>query len=200
MIEELKEIERTVLMDLLRNPSIWNTLDVDYHPPRVERLWTQLAGDQRLMLHIIHPCKEEEALYHPHPWPSAMHILDGKYCMGIGVRNDSLISGKWNGDKKTVEWFGNVVKSRVPIREICKVELKAGDYYNMLDVKGWHRVFPIGEPCMTLMLIGKPWDKNVLDDRDVLIKTETLEQISDDRKQEILEKARDIIMKRSVTA
>lgn len=31
----------------------WNSIDVDYYPPRVERLWLQLGKD-RLYLHKIH--------------------------------------------------------------------------------------------------------------------------------------------------
>lgn len=36
MIEKLKEVE-SILHDLVRQPELWNTLDVDYYPPRVER-------------------------------------------------------------------------------------------------------------------------------------------------------------------
>ena len=38
----------------------WNSLNIDYHPPKVERLWAQL-GEMRLMLSIfcVEPIKWE---------------------------------------------------------------------------------------------------------------------------------------------
>lgn len=32
----------------------------------------------RVYLHRIHPCGEAEPLMHPHPWPSAVKILEGE--------------------------------------------------------------------------------------------------------------------------
>ena len=81
MFKRLREVEQE-LPDLLEK-EIWNGLYIDYHPPIVERVWTQV-GENRIYLHRIHPCSEGEALFHPHPWPSAMRILSGEYEMGIG--------------------------------------------------------------------------------------------------------------------
>ena len=46
-------------------PEIWNTLDVDYFPPRVERVWTQVDENHRLFIHVIHPTTEP-CLFHKH--------------------------------------------------------------------------------------------------------------------------------------
>ena len=73
----LREIEAK-LPELL-NPlsdEHWQSLDVDYHPPRVERVFLPY-GDLRICLHRIHPANSAEILFHPHPWPSAMKVLQG---------------------------------------------------------------------------------------------------------------------------
>ena len=74
-IEHLKEAEKK-LPDLLSNPNIWQTLDVNYSPPRVERLWTQYDENHRLFIHIIHPT-EELCLFHKHRWPASFKIIKG---------------------------------------------------------------------------------------------------------------------------
>lgn len=69
--------------DLLQSARGWHSLDIDYHPPRVERLYRPW-GAGRLMLHRIAPCSAGEALVHPHPWPCAVRVLTGPYEMGLG--------------------------------------------------------------------------------------------------------------------
>lgn len=63
MLDRLKAVEAQVLK-LLETPEIWKSLLIDYHPPKVERLYTQL-DDLRVSLHCIHPCNPEDALFHP---------------------------------------------------------------------------------------------------------------------------------------
>jgi len=171
MIELLKEIELK-LPELLNDPSVWKTVDVDYHPPRVERVWTQL-GENRLMLHVIHPCESDKSLYHPHPWPSAMHVLRGKYEMGLAFRTMP----------KDAERILNAIPSSEFLEEICKLELNGDNYYEMLDPKGWHYVSPIKNFCYTVMLIGKPWDSNEGKD---LPNPGKLKELSEERKLQIL--------------
>jgi len=71
------------LPDLLKDKTAWKSLYIDYHPPIVKRLWAPWR-DGRIFLHEIDPCLTEEALYHPHPWPSGIMIADGVYEMGVG--------------------------------------------------------------------------------------------------------------------
>ena len=72
MLDVLTQVERA-LPALLQDESVWQSLYVDYHPPMVERLWTRW-GEYRVFLHRIHPCERGQALFHPHPWPSAMRV------------------------------------------------------------------------------------------------------------------------------
>ncbi len=133
MLHLLPSVEK-LLPDLLDKPEIWTGLYVDYHHPYVERLWTQW-GENRISLHKIFPCKKEESLFHPHPWPQAVKILKGGYEMGIGYsENNSEIP---------------------PIASTLL--LPDGTTYEMIDPNGWHYVRPINEPSFSIMITGKPW-------------------------------------------
>lgn len=154
MIDQLKEIEDQIWSGKLSlDPKEWNSLDVDYDPPRVERLWRQL-GDTRVYIHMIHPCTE--ALYHPHPWPSAIKILRGSYEMGVG--------------------YG---PGLAPPPMACKITLAAGSYYEMTDINGWHYVRP-SELVLSLMITGPKWEREEIKSKN------PLSPLSDKRKQELL--------------
>ncbi len=136
MREVLERLEQDELPHLLRIPSMWNGVLVNYHPPVVERLWCPW-GDYRVYLHRILPCNREEALFHPHPWPSIMRVLEGSYEMGYGVSA---------GEKAP------------PVS--LRIELPAKTVYEMTDQDGWHYVRPLNIPVMSLMLTGKPWGRS----------------------------------------
>jgi len=145
MIEELKKIEREMLEDLLNNGN-WNSLNIDYHPPHVERVWIQL-GENRLSLHVMHPCKKGESLWHNHAWKTAFHILPigGAYEQGIGlgVKGDMM--------------FGEEFAFKPMMEMIAYDEL----YYEMTDKNCAHYVRPINDPVYTIMLSGKvDWPEN----------------------------------------
>lgn len=136
MLDVLSRVEED-LPQLLRNKAPWTSVFINYHPPIVERLWLPYeAGQYRIYLHRIHPCEQGEALFHPHPWPSAIYMLEGSYEMGIGYGA---------GD--------------TPPPEAAKLILKKGSRYEMLDPDGWHYVRPLDEPSLSLMVTGKPWDR-----------------------------------------
>src|SRR5262245_32103375 len=82
MLDVLEAFEKE-LPRLLADEGAWQSLYVDSHPPVVERLWRPWRAG-RAYLHRIHPCGPGEALFHPHPWPSAMRVLEGEYEMAIG--------------------------------------------------------------------------------------------------------------------
>jgi len=86
MIQKLYEIESNLveIIDSGDREGQWQTLDIDYHPPHVKRVWCQYDESTRLYLHKIYPCEREEALMHPHNWPSAMRIVKNRYEMGVG--------------------------------------------------------------------------------------------------------------------
>lgn len=140
-------------------PACWQTLDIDYDAPRVERLWRTVEYQEgaltgpthyRLYLHRIHPCAS--ALWHPHPWPSAIKVLSGRYEMGIGY-------GVGRADPPAA----------------ATVVLTAGSEYEMVDPNGWHYVRPLGpEPSLSLMVSGAPWDLRHLGQKKPEAKLRTL--------------------------
>lgn len=133
MLEVLSQIE-VDLPNLLQFED-WPSLDITYHPPIVERLWRPWR-EYRIYLHRIHPCSMEEALYHPHPWPSAMRILKGEY---------EMIVGYGSGD--------------IPPRIAARLILRAGSRYEMAEPDGWHAVRPVDQPSLSLMVTGPPWKR-----------------------------------------
>lgn len=144
MLEILKQAE-IELCSLLAEPDRWQTLDINYEKPRVERVWTQW-GDYRINLHKIHPC--EEAFFHPHPWPSAIKILSGVYEMAID--------------------YGAGLEEPP---EAARMILTSGSEYEMLNPDGWHYVRPLIEPVMSLMVTGKPWNRSMPKSDKVVLST-----------------------------
>ncbi|MBI4433185.1 hypothetical protein HY632_00275 [Candidatus Uhrbacteria bacterium] len=134
--DALRAAELQCVRELLRSLDGWETLDINYHPPRVERLFRPWGDGMRLALHCIHPCTAAEALFHPHPWPSAVDLLEGSYLMPMGAGPDEA-----------------------PPPIIATLELTAGAQYTMAHPDGWHAVAPIARPAYSVMLMGKPWDR-----------------------------------------
>ena len=134
MLDVLAQLEQA-LPAMLRDESIWHSLYVDYHPPTVERLWTPWR-EYRAFLHRIHPCARQQALFHPHPWPSAMRVLEGEYEMAVG--------------------FGPGMEEP----PIAALMVSRGDFrYEMTHPDSWHYVRPLGAPTLSVMVTGKPWDR-----------------------------------------
>ncbi len=130
MIEKLLEIEKN-LRDILLRSEI-HTMFIDYHKPYVKRIWVQ-HDDLRIYLHEIDPCGESsEALYHPHPWKSAVKILKGHYEMGIGHSSTDEIP-----------------------KTDCKLILPQGSVYEMIEEDAWHYVNPLDGPIFSLMITGE---------------------------------------------
>lgn len=133
MLDELNKWYE-VLPSLLKDESLWNSLFIDYETPHVSRLWRQVTPDLRLMLHEIYPC--DKPYLHQHPWPSAVKVLSGNYKMQIG----------------TIDSSGATTIAGAII--MC-----GGSEYEMLNYNGVHSVQPLDEPSLSVMLIGRPWDK-----------------------------------------
>ena len=131
-LEILKQIE-AILPELLLLGD-WKTVDVDYHPPRVERVWLQYES-LRINLHRIHAAKSSKTLFHKHPWPSSMRILHGVYEMGIG--------------------FGSEEEVVPPLA--TTIMLNEGTAYEMVSPDGWHYVSPVSDVTYSLMVSGCPW-------------------------------------------
>lgn len=164
MIEDLKEIikDQRFLKVLLNNHQIWESKNIDYTEPVVERLWMPI-NDWRLSLHVIHPCEADQAYLHPHVWQSAMYVLPigGLYEHTIGVR--------LTGGDEAMDFLA------------CKQIVEGGMYYEMTERHAIHSVRPIAQPVFTIMLSGKPiWKENSC------TVPKNLVPLPDKRKEEIL--------------
>lgn len=173
MIKAGADVER-VLMELLKDgPEAWESLDVDYEPPRVERLWRQWEG-YRINLHRIHPCKK--ALYHPHPWAAYIRMLSGTCEMGIAYsssmpKHEILERGK----------------------EVAKVLLTKGSAYEMINPYGWHYVKPLDKPTLSLMVTVPPWNPPVFV-HDDFGKAADLKPLTTEAKSNLLKDFREAFM------
>ena len=122
------------LPQLLEDRTGWQSVLVDYELPIVSRLWCNW-GEWRIYLHCILPCLPSQALFHPHPWPSAMRLKKGSHVMRIGHGPGSI-----------------------PPSEDTPLIMQAGSEYQMNHPDDWHAVAPI-EEAWTVMVTGKPWDR-----------------------------------------
>lgn len=138
MLDKLKEF---LLSGTKGLPDIfwWNSLDVDYYPPRVERLWIQKNG-YRFYLHKIHRT-DKPCLLHKHRWPSAIYMLYGAYEMGIAFQEEELI----------VNQEGIVLNEPA---SAAKILLNKGSAYEMTHTHGIHYVKPITDWSLSLMVTG----------------------------------------------
>ena len=110
----------------------WNSLRVTYEAPRVDRMWRPYS-DGRLMLHRIWPETKRVSLYHPHPWPSQMLILDGNYEMRMGTKD--LV--------------------------YTTVHLAPESSYEMHDHRVWHDVTVTSQhPVLSVMVTGPLYGKD----------------------------------------
>jgi hypothetical protein len=131
-IDILKSLEPDI-KGLLDIPEVWNTLDVDYYPPRVQRLWTIYKG-YRIYLHTIHTT-DKPCLYHKHKWPAAFKQVSGSYEMGITYSIDEISS-----------------KEAYDLPHLAKFIINKGSYYEMTQTDCLHYVKPLEEVSMSIMV------------------------------------------------
>jgi hypothetical protein len=134
-IEILKSLEPTI-KELVKQPEIWNTLDVDYFPPRVERLYTDYDG-YRIYLHYIHPT-DKPCLFHKHRWPAAFKQVAGAYEMGISYSEKEITSDE---------------AYDLPI--LARFIIGINSYYEMTQTDCLHFVSPKGEYSASIMITPK---------------------------------------------
>lgn len=154
------------LVYLLANDNNWKSVYVDYHKPFVKRLYTNFmyqGHNYRIYLHQIESCDINEALFHPHPWPSIMKLLSGSYNMFVG--------------------YGEGLQSP-PVA--VKLELPTDTIYEMSEINAWHAVAPILDNSFSLMITGEPWQ------RESHKSTKTLYELSLEEKKHILDFFRNI--------
>ena len=145
----------------------WHSVFVDYEKPFVERLWRQ-HGEYRISLHRIHPCHPGEPYFHPHPWPQGVWVVSGRYEMGMG--------------------YGSGTTSPT-ISEIKIVS--GGDQYEMIDRDAWHYVRPLDDVVMSMMITGKPWNRE-----RPKMPVSQLSSLSHVREEEIFQFFKEIVVKK----
>jgi len=155
MTNVLVECEKHISA-LLDDRERWRSLMVDYKPPYLMRLFTQV-GKVRINLHYFFPVTDkvtdeelttyevgyDENLYHPHGWASCMRILGGRYEQWIGFASSRGLA-------------------EPPPRTLHVVH-NTGDTYAMNHPWLWHQVIPTNqEPVLTLMVTYIPpnWDQD----------------------------------------
>lgn len=163
-IEVLKSLESDI-KELLNKPEVWSTLDVDYFPPRVERLWTIHKG-YRIFLHTIHPT-DKTCLYHKHRWPAAFKQLSGSYEMGITYSEDE-ISSDYAYDIPTLVRF----------------IVSPGSYYEMTQTDCLHFVKPQGELSNSIMITKDMYPESEFRKESLTVELTSLDE---SRKIEILD-------------
>ena len=141
MRDALKQVEKELLS--LLECDDWQSLDIDYHKPHVERVWIQWHGF-RVNLHRIHACKRHEALYHPHPWPSVVKIIGGSF------DDDLSNGGYWTA-------IGSGPPDGPDPPKVAEMWAPAGSIITMEDPYGWHLVAPPKE-SYSLMITSAPWE------------------------------------------
>ena len=170
----LKMLE-PVIKNLLQDESNWDSLDVDYFPPRVERLYAKY-GDYRIFLHVIHkPNEDETCLYHKHRWAAAFKMLKGSYEMGITHCEDEITSD--------VAHF---------IPDLAKFIIAENSYYEMTQTDALHYVKPVSQVSYSIMATCGLYPEAVF--RKEVVNKE-LQKLSDERKSKLLCEFRELLNK-----
>ena len=112
----------------------FRSMHVTYAKPYVERLFYS-RGEHRVFLHRIDSCTLEEALWHPHPWPSLIKVLDTEG----GLYRHSV------GDRTSV--FALQTGTASVLRPIT---------YTMLEQKAFHSV-STDKSSWSVMITGPRW-------------------------------------------
>ena len=115
----------------------WESLLITKHPPVIHRLSLQTNEDRALYLHKLHYCGDKTHAYmHSHPWPCAVHVVQGGYEMGVGFSKDLADSPD----------------------ALYTTRVYAGHSYEMNSADVWHYTKPIGD-TYSIMLVGRRWRK-----------------------------------------
>lgn len=134
-------IDSKEFKESLDKPELWQSLNIDYHPPQVLRLYRNIHIDNkihRLYLHRILRTKEP-CLFHKHRWPSAIYIVEGSYEMGLSY------------SEKAMPLLATKIESPI----ISTLILSEHSGYEMLEPHGIHYVKPITKDSLSIMLSGE---------------------------------------------
>jgi len=127
-IETLQKLEYKILQAIKKEN--WKSVDINYHDPRVERVWTTIKHEDRnirVHLHVIHLAKDSKnCLYHKHRWPAVMKQIKGSYEMGITYSESEISSEEAH-----------------QLPNLVRFILNEGSYYEMNHTDCLHYVRPL---------------------------------------------------------
>lgn len=171
MLETLEETIE-ILPQLLGNEAGWDSIVINRRKPYTYRAFYQ-NGPYRICLHRFESCDEEEAFYHPHPWPGAFKVLEGGYKMRLG-----RAPGR--------------IQAPLPV---CTIILNEGSSYEITDPLTFHTVEPVGKECFTVMVNGEPWAEDVRHKDVRTTKGKILDKMTTDELKAHLNKFRELLRK-----
>lgn len=163
MIDRLNQIIKKDLSNWLSDVRGWDSLIINKRVPHTYRVFRMLEDGFRLCLHKFEYFDKDggdEAFMHPHPWPGAFYIVNGKYDMKLGCTQDRL--------------------EKEP-RIICTTRMAPHSMYEITDPLTWHSVTPVTKTVHTVMLNGKPWDTEVAHTSIRTTKGKDLEKMSSEK-------------------
>jgi hypothetical protein len=134
------------LPDLLADRSAWDSLIVNRRKPYTYRVFATLPNGLRVCLHKFDPCHTHEAFSHPHPWPGAFVILQGKYKMNVGYS----CNGREDSNPA----------------DVTTLILNRHSSYEIVNPLTWHSVIPL-ETTYTVMVNDAAWDTETFAHKDV---------------------------------
>lgn len=143
MLDKLLEI-LLILPELIAKPEVWDSLVINRRKPHTYRIFTKV-DDWRVCLHKFKPCDTHESFRHPHPWPAAFMILEGKYKMWIGQ--------SFNQTGKPIDVSQHIMTKY--------------SSYEIVNPLTWHAITPLQE-TYTIMINGTAWDKEKIAHRDTV--------------------------------
>lgn len=153
MLDTLKHVVH-IMPTLLDDESRWDSLVINRRKPFTYRMFTKV-GNYRVCLHKFDKCDTDDSFYHPHPWPGAFVVLSGAYQMKIGRSKG---------------------RASEPV-DVAEFIMRDGSAYEISDPLTWHSVTPL-TTTYTIMVNGKPWDKNVAHKSVRTTKGKDLEKMS----------------------
>jgi hypothetical protein len=121
----------------------FSSLDVNYQPPYVDRLYVPWSNGGRLMLHRTHQCKPRQAMMHNHEWPSVMEIVEGAYDMVVHQAKSWVDVAL---GKEALDGWAALV-----------THLPTGSSYSMPNRNTFHAICPTTPTTLSIMLTGPKW-------------------------------------------
>lgn len=168
-LDDLNEVIKDKLPDLLNKPEYWKTLVINRRKPFTYRAYTYI-GRLRVCLHRFEVCEEEEAFLHPHPWDGAFKLLEGSYLMKVGISKD----------RKSHPDFAT------------KIKLTAGCQYAMTNPLTFHAITPLSE-CYTVMLNGTPYSSAIAHEDVKTTKGKDLQEMTPEELLKHLKKYKELL-------